>query len=199
MRRLSQSRGSHLRAAGLARGGIQNTMERVFDSSNTNPRLRQQHLGGYSQPGRCMSGGVLPYSLGGGVPLGYSQPGRYMSGGYPHIVWVVVCRWVIVNQVGTCQGVLPYSLGGGVPLGYSQPGTYMSGLYSSGVSTSFEVGGWKTKVGGCEEARGQRPRGTRGVWGHAHTHTPWEIFEIWSVSDAFSSILAKKLRLLEHC
>ena len=59
-----------------------------------------------------------------------------------------------------------------MPLGYSQPGTYMSGLYSSGVSTSFEVGGWKTKVGGCEEARGQRPRGTRGVWGHAHTPPP---------------------------
>ena len=28
---------------------------------------------------------------------------------------------------------------------------------------------------------------------------PREIFEIWSVYDAFSSILAKKLRLLEHC
>ena len=55
-----------------------------------------------------------------------------------------------------------------MPLGYSQPGKYMSGLYSSGVSTSFEVGGLKTKVGGCEEARGQRPRGTRAVRGHAH-------------------------------
>ena len=40
---------------------------------------------------------------------------------------------------------------------------------TTGVSTSFEVGGWKTKVGGCDEARGQRPRGTRGVWGHAPT------------------------------
>ena len=28
---------------------------------------------------------------------------------------------------------------------------------------------------------------------------PQEIFEIWSVCDAFFSILAKKLRLLEHC
>ena len=37
----------------------------------------------------------------------------------------------------------------------------------SGVSTSFEVGGWKTKVGGCDEVRGQRPRDTRGVRGQA--------------------------------
>ena len=65
----------------------------------------------------------------------------------------------------------------------------------AGVSTSFEVGGWKTKVGRCEEAK---PQGTRGVRGHAPPPPP-EIFEIWSVSDAFSSILAKKLRLLEHC
>ena len=65
----------------------------------------------------------------------------------------------------------------------------------TGVSTSFEVGGWKMKVGGCDEVRGQRPRGTRGVQEHA---PPWEIFEIWSICDAFSSILAKKLRLLEH-
>ena len=28
---------------------------------------------------------------------------------------------------------------------------------------------------------------------------PQEIFEIWSVCDAFFSILAKKLRLLKHC
>ena len=28
---------------------------------------------------------------------------------------------------------------------------------------------------------------------------PREIFEIWGVCGAFSSILAKKLRLLEHC
>ena len=40
-------------------------------------------------------------------------------------------------------------------------------LLDTGVSTSFEVGGWKMKVGGCEEARDQRPRGTRGVRGHA--------------------------------
>ena len=38
----------------------------------------------------------------------------------------------------------------------------------AGVSTSFEVGGWKTKVGGCDKARGQRPQDTRGVRGQAH-------------------------------
>ena len=65
----------------------------------------------------------------------------------------------------------------------------------SGVSTSIEVGGWKKKVGGRDEARGQRPRGTRGSGGIL----PWEIFEIWGICGAFSSILAKKLRLLEHC
>ena len=71
----------------------------------------------------------------------------------------------------------------------------ISNFLCPGVSTSFEVGGWKTKVGGCEEARGQRPQGTRGVRGMP----PMEMFEIWSVYDAFSTILAKKLRLLEHC
>ena len=54
-------------------------------------------------------------------------------------------------------------------------------MLRSGVSTSFEVGGWKMKAGGSDEARGRRK------------------FEIWSVCDAFSSNLAKKLRLLEHC
>ena len=41
------------------------------------------------------------------MPLGYSQPGMCMSGGYSHIVLVGVCRWVIVNQVDTCQGGTP--------------------------------------------------------------------------------------------
>ena len=36
----------------------------------------------------------------------------------------------------------------------------------AGVSTSFEVGGWKTKVDGSDEARARRRCGTRGVRGH---------------------------------
>ena len=84
------------------------------------------------------------------MPLGYSQPGTYMSGGYSHIVWVGVCHWVTVSQVGTCQGVLPYSLGRDVPLGYSQPGMCMSGGYSHIVW--MVVCHWVTvsQVGTCQ-------------------------------------------------
>ena len=66
----------------------------------------------------------------------------------------------------------------------------------TGFSTSFEVGGWKTKVGGCEEARGRRARGIRGVRGHAPPGNFWNLECLWCIFRHFGQEITTLRALL---
>ena len=65
-----------------------------------------------------------------------------------------------------------------------------------GVSTSFEVGGWKTKVGDCDEARSRRPRDTRGVRGQAPSGNFWNLECLWCIFQHFGQEITTLRALL---